>query len=224
MVQVNNGGEMNSPTDMSEDPEFSAMRIVYSSLKDLDNAAQQRVLDYVCRRLNLVLDSVINHASEERTSPTISNDGAPTGKEGPSEFDDSKSNDDELEGISPIARKWMRRNGLSGQQLSQLFTLGVDEIDLVAKSVPGASRAERVRSVMLLQGIAAYLGSGTARITNETLRQACSHYDAYDPTNFSKHLKAIAAEASGSRESGYTLTSRGISAATQLIRDTLNIT
>jgi len=34
----------------------------------------------------------------------------------------------------------MTRNGLEAEKLSAIFSLGIDEIDLVAKSVPGKGK------------------------------------------------------------------------------------
>ncbi len=50
------------------------------------------------------------------------------------------------------------RNGLTAKGLSGVFSLGVDEIDLIAKNVPGKSKTDRTHSVLLLKGVAAYLG------------------------------------------------------------------
>src|ERR1700731_4194300 len=91
-------------------------------------------------------------------------------------------------GISPLARKWMTRNGLGAQSLTSLFSLGADEIDLVARTVPGKSKRERMRSVLLLKVIAAYLSNGAARVTHEQVKEACLHYDAYDSPNHAKYL------------------------------------
>lgn len=203
---------MTDETNPSDDAELQAMRTVYEALKGLDKDGQNRVLVYVCQRLNLA-----------RPSETPSTRLQPPDQPAPHEpsSDLSQQGNDDADGISPIALKWMRRNGLTSAQLSTLFSLGVDEIDLVATSIPGKSKVARVRSVMLLKGIAAYLGSGAARVSDDKLREACAHYDAYDRTNFTKHLKAIAAEATGTRESGYTLTARGIAQATELLKQML---
>jgi hypothetical protein len=196
-----------------EDLEFLAMRQVYASLKDLDVNAQNRVLDYVTRRLSLTRRTddpePIQPSPRTRTEP---DDVSPESQEGKS------GEADDVEGISPIALKWMRRSQLSGKQLSILFSLGIEEIDLVAKAVPGKSKAERVKSIALLLGIAGYLSSGAARFTDEKLREACGHYNAYDGTNFSKHLRAISAEVAGTKENGYALSSRGLTEATELIK------
>ena len=205
---------MTNEANPSGDAEFEAMRAVYAALKGLDKDGQNRVLVYVCQRLSLVRPSETQ--SPARTPPDRDREPAPEVSS-----DVSQQGNDDADGISPVAQKWIRRNGLKSAQLSALFSLGGDEIDLVATSIPGKSRADRVRSVMLLKGIAAYLSSGAARVSDDKLREACAHYDAYDVTNFTKQLKAIAAEATGTRESGYTLTARGIAQATELIRQML---
>src|SRR5437899_12583099 len=82
---------------------------------------------------------------------------------------------DELDGISPVAQKWMRRNVLQVEHLSSIFSLGADEIDLVAKNVPGNSTKARMRSVFLLKGVAAYLAGGAPRFSHEQVKEPCLH-------------------------------------------------
>ena len=115
----------------------------------------------------------------------------------------------------------MKRSDLDSKSLQSLFSLGIEEIDLVAKSVPGSSKRERTRNVLLLKGIAAYLGTGTPRITYEQLKEACLHYNAYDATNFATYLKSFTADAGGTKEAGYTLTPRGLTAGTDLVKELL---
>jgi hypothetical protein len=78
-----------------------------------------------------------------------------------------------------------------------------------------------MRSVLLLKGIAAHLGTGVLRMTYEQLKEACLHYNAYDGTNFARYLKAFAVDVGGAKEAGYTLTARGLTAATDLIKELL---
>jgi hypothetical protein len=125
---------------------------------------------------------------------------------------------DDAEGINSVALKWMRRSGLTPSVLQNIFSLGIEEIDLVANSVPGTNKKERMHSVLLLKGIASYLGTGVARVSYEQLKEACLHYDAYDGANFSAYLKSFAAEVAGSKNAGFTLTARGLTSATELLR------
>ena len=64
-----------------------------------------------------------------------------------------------------------------------------------------------------------YLASGTPRFTHEKVKEACLHYNAYDVNNFAANLRELAAEVSGGKESGYTLTQRGLAGATEIVRE-----
>ncbi|MGB7131756.1 MAG: hypothetical protein WBD59_13150 [Candidatus Sulfotelmatobacter sp.] len=198
----------NKPT--VSDPEIAAISIVYDALRALNAEAQKRVLDYVAGKIGGPAMPIAAEHHNERWNEEPSPGRAATKAEEP---------ETDVEGISPVALKWMTRSGLTPSRLSALFSLGVDEIDLVAKKVPGEGKKERMHSVLLLKGIAAYLSTGAARVTHEQLKEACLHYDAYDGGNFARHLKSFSSEASGAKESGYTLTARGLTNATETIRN-----
>lgn len=197
-------------------PEIDAYRTVYLALKQLDPAAQLRVLRYSAEMLGLSFE----------IPSTTTRRSADHEEQAPNNFMASTSSPDtqiseDVEGINAVALKWMRRSSLDPKSLQSLFSLGIDEIDLVAKSVPGTSKRERMRNVLLLKAIAAYLGTGAARVTYEQLKEAGLHYSAYDAPNFATHIKSLVSEVGGTKESGYTLTARGLTAATDLIREML---
>lgn len=201
-----------SSNDDVLDPEITAISVVHGALKGLDSDSQARVLNYVAQKLKV---SGVSSQSEPIRShfQDPPSDGV---HEEPKEVprnDDS----DELEGISPVAKKWMTRNGLTATELSKVFSLGIDEIDLIAKTVPGTKKKERMHSVLLLKGVAAYLGTGTARSTHEQIKEAALHYDAFDSSNFAAYLKTMAADVAGSKD-GYTLTARGLVNATEMVK------
>jgi hypothetical protein len=200
------------------DPEIAAISVVNEALKGLEPTSQQRVLDYVAGKLGLRQDdgslatmhgSGVDRSQDAPAPSRAANTGA------------TEPGPDDLEGISPVAIKWMRRNGLTADSLATIFSLGVAEIDLVAKTVPGKNKKERMHSVFLLKGVASYLGSGVARMSHDQIKEACLHYDAFDTTNFASYLKSFAAEVSGSKETGYTLTARGITVATETVKSML---
>jgi hypothetical protein len=47
---------------------------------------------------------------------------------------------------------------------------------------------------------------------------ACVHYDAFDANNFAAHMKNFSADISGTKEAGYALTARGLTSATELVK------
>ena len=204
-----------------DDPELAAIGKVVAALRTLEAAAQQRVLDYAVRRLGLRGAAVDNTPEPPRRRLAADDEpdvGAHRRTEERKEPEPADSPDG-LEGVNVVAQKWMRRSGLSEDQVSALFSLGVDEIDLVANTVPGKTTKDRLRSVVLLQGVASFLGTGAARIEWAKLKQAAGHYGADAGSNFAKYMSALSAEASGSTATGYTLTSRGLNAAKELIKE-----
>lgn len=202
-----------------DDAELSAMQKVYLALKALPPDGQQRVIDYVCKRLSL---SPEQFRGREASRQEPRQDAAELTEIPPARDSDAIADldtDDDSDGINPVAQKWLRRNGISTKSLETIFSIAGDEIDLISESVPGGSKKSRMKSVALLANAAAYLASGAARITDEKLREALRHYDAYDPTNFASYLKDLAAEVTGTKENGYTLTPRGLAGAAKLLKE-----
>jgi len=202
-----------------DDAELSAMQKVYSALKSLPADGQQRVIDYVCKRLSLSPEQFRDWGTS-RHEPR--QDVAEATQIPPARDSDAIADldsGDDSDGISPVAQKWLRRNGLSTKSLETIFSIGGDEIDLISESVPGGSKKSRMKSVALLANAAAYLASGAARITDEKFREALRHYDAYDPGNFATYLKDLGAELTGTKENGYALTPRGLAGAATLLKE-----
>jgi hypothetical protein len=210
--------EIDVPAESPDnDPEFRAMRLVYNALRGLDSEGQRRVLDYVLRRLG---QSTANDRGNNAGMTFSPRELAEETKAGTATVQDDTATDadEDLVGVSAVALKWIRRNGLVAEQLSKVFSLGLDEIDLVAQSVPGKNKKEKMRSVLLLSGAAAYLGTGAPRAEDTKVREALGHYNAYDTTNFATYMRDFAPEVSGTKATGYTLTARGLAAAAEVIK------
>lgn len=199
------------------DPEFAAIGTIYQALSPLEAEAQLRVVKYVVAKLNIKMETP---RSSDRQSDLEAKNRA-------GEADDSaihnthateESGQDDLEGISPAGKKWMARNGMRASELATIFSLGIDEIDLVAEKVPGTNKKERMRSVYLLKGVAAYLGGGVASFTQAQVKEALLHYDAFDSANNAAYFGSLSSEVSGTKEAGYSLTPRGLSSATALLK------
>jgi hypothetical protein len=210
---------------LNEDAELAAMAAVFNALRSLDIEAQNRVLEYVERRLGVQRAAATPQKSVQshdvvadqmlKDAPVVPvREAVPSSER----HEPEDSEEGELEGVSAIAKKWMVRNGLTTEQVSRLFSLGVDEIDLVAANVPGKSARERLHNVILLQGVAAYLNGGAPRVENEKLKEAIRHYDADVGGNFATYMKDWASEFSGSRAAGFTLTTRGLNSAKELVK------
>lgn len=211
-----------SKASQSDDDEIEAISAVNGALKNLDADAQARVVTYIVRKLGIselgTSTQTIRTARNEAPSlPEVSEAELPPIEE------KAGGDNDEFDGINSVALKWIRRSQLTAADLSKIFSIGLDEIDLVAAKVPGANKKERMHSVLLLKSIAAYLASGAARVAHETVKEACLHYDAWDTNNFASYLKSFASEVGGNKESGYTLTPKGLTVATELVRTAISL-
>ncbi len=204
---------MAKQTNTNEDPEIIAISQVYAALKELDQEARSRVLNYVSGKFNISSPVTINNFKEEAFAKT----------EPAYETPSTSGVEDEFEGISPVGKKWITRSGISQDRLMAIFSLGIDEIDLVSKTVPGSTKSQRMRNVFLLKGISAYLGTDAARFTHEQIKETCLHYNAWDGPNFANIFKTMSPDVSGAKDSGYTLTAKGISEATTLIKSMAGI-
>jgi hypothetical protein len=199
---------MSSPeVPAEEDAEIAAIGTVVNALRPLPKDARQRVLRYVSNKFGM--SSVLSDF------PPLSTESALRIAPEAGLLTSALASAD---GVSPSAQKWMQRSGISREALGEIFSIGADQIDLVTTKVPGGSKRARMRNVLLLLGIAAYLSTGTPRLAYEHLREACQHYNALDSANFAAHLKGFSADVSGSKDSGLTLTARGLAAATTLIK------
>jgi hypothetical protein len=203
----------------SVDPEIVAITQVHSALRNLDPGAQVRVIEYVADKLG-VLGQLGASTGEHRMRETGPSEGA---VEVATQLQPNEPTNEaaDADGINSVAIKWMRRSGVTVQSLSSLFSFG-DDIDLIASKVPGKSKTQRLHSVLLLKGVAAYLASGVPRVTHEQLKETALHYDAFDAPNFATHIKSFAPEIGGTKQSGYTLNARGLAAATELIKSIIN--
>lgn len=200
------------------DQELAAIAIIIKALSGLDHQQKINVFEYIGRRFQF---QKINSQIETPNLQLNSQTGELPNAEKVSVGNDN--NEGSEDGISPIAQKWLSRNGLNSKGMSSLFSLGFDEIDLVAKEIPAINLKDKMRMVMLLKGIAGYLGSGTSRISDNDLRETCRHYSAYDSKNFATYIKDFSSEISGTKETGYSLTPRGMTAATEIIKQILGL-
>jgi hypothetical protein len=139
-----------------------------------------------------------------------------SGKRGVNESDD----DGAAGGPGPSARSrvWMKQNGLSVEQVSQVFHISTDDAEIIAHDVPGKTRRDKVRNAYILIGVARYLFSGDARFDDDTARVVCERYGFYDHTNHMKYMKG-GNEFTGSKEKGWILTAPGLKHGAAIVQE-----
>src|SRR5688572_133995 len=100
----------------------AAMVAVYGALNNLDGSdAQQRVVDYVVKRLGLTKSTAESTSlGQGQHEMKIDADDEPetTRVDKPARRSDAQP--DDLEGVSAVAQKWAKRSGLTTAELSKL--------------------------------------------------------------------------------------------------------
>ena len=118
--------------------------------------------------------------------------------------------------LSVRARTWRKQNGLSMEQLQQVFHITDGKVEVLG--VPGASNKDRTINAYVLSGLARYIGSGELKFDDKSARDICSTSGCYDGTNHSTYLKTKGNLFTGSKDAGWALTMPGLKHAADLIK------
>lgn len=195
--------------------EAEALRQVVVALENIDQETRSRILEYAAKSYSIdLLFAPPYYQQAEAPRPTPQALTPPMLEHAPA----PPSTPTELDGVNEVGVRWITRNGIDAKALASIFSLNGDAIELISSSIPGTKMKERLHQVLLLLCIGSYLETGTARISDETLRETAQQYNAYDAPNFATNVKSFSAEISGSKESGYTLNQRGLAAAAELLK------
>jgi hypothetical protein len=94
-------------------------------------------------------------------------------------------------GVVPDAVKpFLTANAITTEILEEVFHPIGPGAQLLASSIPGKGKANKLVGLSLLLCVKEALESGSFKCTLKQLRELAVHYDCYDSTNFSKTLKA----------------------------------
>jgi hypothetical protein len=119
--------------------------------------------------------------------------------------------------LGPKALKWIQRHAVTREMLDELFHLTGDSIDIIASTVPGASKREMTVNCYLLAGIRGLLKEDAPSLDESETIAVCKRLTAYDRNNHTTNRQAVGNKMSGNRPT-FTLTGPGETAAADLIK------
>jgi len=105
------------------------------------------------------------------------------------------------------ARMWMKRYGVTAEQLAHVFHRDGDDVKIIA-TIPGATKREQVINAYVLSGVAKLLASGESRFDDKSARALCESGGFFDGSNHMKYMKSSLF--TGSRDKGWVLTAPGL--------------
>ena len=93
-------------------------------------------------------------------------------------------------GIQDTVKPFLTANAITTDILEKVFHPTGPGAQLLAASIPGNSKANKLVGLSLLLCVKQALESGSFTCTLKELRELAIHYDCYDSANFSTNLKA----------------------------------
>jgi len=114
--------------------------------------------------------------------------------------------------------KWMRQNGVSAEELDQVFHFNDDgTFDLL--HTPGKSKKEQTLNTYILTGLGKYLATQERGFDDATARAFCETIGCYDQANHAAHIKGKGPEFTGDKNKGYSLTNPGVRRGVALVKE-----
>ncbi len=112
------------------------------------------------------------------------------------------------------ARMWMKRCGVTAEQIAHVFHRDGDDVKVIA-TIPGSTKREQVVNAYVLSGIAKLLALGESKFDDKSARALCELGGFFDSTNHMKYMKS--SEFTGSRDKGWVLTTPGLERGAALV-------
>lgn len=126
--------------------------------------------------------------------------------------------DDNSDAMPVLAKQWMKKNGVSMGDVEHYYHF--DGGKVVTLEIPGLATTKKDQSVnaYLAVGLASLLEKGDPSFSDSDARAFCEKSGCYDMPNHSKIIKSFGNKITGSKNSGWKLTTPGLSAVAELIK------
>ena len=121
-------------------------------------------------------------------------------------------------GLASRAQAWMSQNGVSEDELQQVFQIGDGAAEVIASEIPGRNDKERTFNVYILIGISKLLATGSPAFDDKAARLLCKSSGCFTGGNHAAHLASHGNEFTGSKEKGWVLTSPGLKRGAELVK------
>lgn len=126
--------------------------------------------------------------------------------------------DSEISEVHKLAQQWMRKNGITSEQLEHCFHFDNGQVIPIALPGNATSKREQTVNAYIAVGLASYLANGEASFSDANARKFCEQSGCYDIANHITAVKALKNRVTGSKSTGWKLTAPGLSAAADLVK------
>jgi len=147
---------------------------------------------------------------------TMLGDSANAGSDAHADSDADENSDSA--GFHIKAKSWMKKYTVTAEQLSHIFHMENDTVEIIAHEVPGASTKQKTINAYVLTGIGQLLVTGEAKFDDKAGRAACQSLGCLNDSNHATYMKDKGNVLSGSKDSGWTLTGPGLKVGADLVK------
>jgi hypothetical protein len=123
-----------------------------------------------------------------------------------------------VNGLSPKALAWAKKNAVSTDQLEHVFAIDSDGVDVIAARAPGRSKRLQTIESYVLCGLRSFLASGELSFRDDDARETCKKLGAFDSPNHFNYVKALGNLVGGSKDGGWKLTNPGLVRAAEIVK------
>jgi hypothetical protein len=118
---------------------------------------------------------------------------------------------------SPRSKTWMQQNGLTAEQIEQVFDLATGEV--IASEVPGKSDKEKTYNAYVLLGIGRLLASGDASFDDKSARKLCESLGCFIRANHARYMAEKPNVLVGTKEKGWKVTAPGLGRGADVVKE-----
>ena len=116
------------------------------------------------------------------------------------------------------AKPWMRKYGVTAEQLGNTFHVENGVAEVVAHEAPGSNTKQKTINAYVLTGIGQLLATGEAKFDDKAARATCKAMGCLNEGNHATYMKDKGNVLGGSKEAGWTLTGPGLKAGAELVK------
>ncbi len=124
-----------------------------------------------------------------------------------------------ISGLSAKANAWVKRNGITLEQLEEVFDIAGGVMGVIASHIPGKNKKEKTLNAYVIQGVSRLLASGEGNFDDKAARALCENLGCYDSSNHAVYLNAKSNALTGSKDSGWRLTAPGLNRGAELVKE-----
>jgi hypothetical protein len=141
--------------------------------------------------------------------------------------DDLETDDNDISkessDLSKQAKIWMRQNNITLDELEQVFHISTINADVIASSIPGKGGKVKSINAYVLERVSKFLISGDSSFGDKSARALCQRSGCYHMKHHVEYLKDKGNKFTGSKDSGWKLTSPRLKHGAELVKEIANV-